>query len=206
MAVKESKHPLIKHLVNSVRDISIDAAQFRSRIAKIAQLLLYEALSSEALQTKEIDTWIGKKEFGFLDQESIVFIPILRAGVPMMEGVSEILPQAKVGFLAMKRDEQTFKPTIFYKRFPSLQDRIAIILDPMLATGGSLHDAIDVVKEENPKRIVSLNIVAAPEGVEYVNGSHPDVTIQIAQIDSHLNDQKYIIPGLGDAGDRAYNT
>ncbi len=206
MAAIESKHPLIKHLVNSIRDISIDAAEFRSRIAKIAQLLLYKALSGEALQSKEIDTWIGKKEFGFLDQESIVFIPILRAGIPMMEGVSEVLPQAKVGFLAMKRDEKTFKPTIFYKRFPSLQGRIAIILDPMLATGGSLHDAIDVVKKEEPERIISLNIVAAPEGIAYVSKGHPDVAIHVAQIDSHLNDQKYIIPGLGDAGDRAYNT
>ena len=206
MAAIESKHPLIKHLVNSIRDISIDAAEFRSRIAKIAQLLLYKALSGEALQSKEIDTWIGKKEFGFLDQESIVFIPILRAGIPMIEGVSEVLPQAKVGFLAMKRDEKTFKPTIFYKRFPSLQGRIAIILDPMLATGGSLHDAIDVVKKEEPERIISLNIVAAPEGIAYVSKGHPDVAIHVAQIDSHLNDQKYIIPGLGDAGDRAYNT
>lgn len=206
MAVYESSHPLVKHLVNSIRDISIDAAQFRSRIAQIAQLLLYEALTEWKLAPKKIETWIGEKEFGFIDQKEIVFIPILRAGLPMMEGVSELLSEASVGFLAMKRDEQTFKPHIFYERFPEIADKTVILLDPMLATGGSLADAISVVKTKNPARILSLNIVAAPEGVEYVQRLHPDVDVHIAQIDSHLNERKYIIPGLGDAGDRAYNT
>ncbi len=206
MAVYESSHPLVKHLVNSIRDISIDAAQFRSRIAQIAQLLLYEALTEWKLAPKKIETWIGEKEFGFIDQKEIVFIPILRAGLPMMEGVSELLSEASVGFLAMKRDEETFKPHIFYERFPEIAGKIAILLDPMLATGGSLADAISVVKAKNPARILSLNIVAAPEGVEYVQRLHPNVDVHIAQIDSHLNERKYIIPGLGDAGDRAYNT
>jgi len=206
MAVHESRHPLIKHLVNSIRDISIDAAQFRARIAHIAQLLLYEALEEWELVPKKIETWIGEKEFGFIDQEDILFVPILRAGLPMMEGVTQIVPKASVGFLAMKRDEETFKPHIFYERFPKTRGKTAILLDPMLATGGSLADAISVVKAKSPARILSLNIVAAPEGVEYVTKLHSDVDLHIAQIDSHLNAQKYIIPGLGDAGDRAYNT
>ncbi len=206
MAVHESSHPLVKHLVNSIRDISIDAAQFRARIAQIAQLLLYEVLAEWELAPKKITTWIGEKEFGFIDQKEIVFIPILRAGLPMMEGASELLPEASVGFLAMKRDEETFKPHIFYERFPEIEGKTAILLDPMLATGGSLADAISVVKAKSPARILSLNIVAAPEGVEYVTKLHSDVDLHIAQIDSHLNTQKYIIPGLGDAGDRAYNT
>lgn len=206
MAVHESRHPLIKHLVNSIRDISIDAAQFRARIAHIAQLLLYEALAEWELVPKKIETWIGEKEFGFIDQEDILFVPILRAGLPMMEGVTQIVPKASVGFLAMKRDEETFKPHIFYERFPETRGKTAILLDPMLATGGSLADAICVIKSKEPARIISLNIVAAPEGVEYVQNLHPEVEVYIAQIDSHLNERKYIIPGLGDAGDRAFNT
>ena len=206
MAVHQSSHPLIKHLVNSLRDISLDAARFRTIIAHIAQYLLYEALQNIPLVPKQIDTWIGKREFGFIEQESIVFIPILRAGLPMMEGVAQILPNTQVGFLAMKRDERTFKAKVFYERFGKIEDKTAILLDPMLATGGSLSDAIDILKKHHPSRILSLNIVGAPEGIEYVEQHHPDVDIFIAQIDDHLNEQKYIIPGLGDAGDRAYNT
>ena len=206
MAVHHSSHPLIKHLVNSLRDISIDAARFRTIIAHIAQYLLYEAMHDFPLAPKQIDTWIGKNTFGFIEQEAIVFIPILRAGLPMMEGVAQIFPKAEVGFLAMKRDESTFKAKVFYERFGNIEGKTAILLDPMLATGGSLSDAVDILKKHHPSRILSLNIVGAPEGIAYVEQHHPDVDIFIAQIDDRLNAKKYIIPGLGDAGDRAYNT
>jgi len=199
-------HPLIKDLVNRLRDIQTDSATFRHLLQEVARLLLYEALKEWQLQPNRIQTWIGKKEFGFIEQEKIVFIPILRAGLPMLEGVLELLPKAKSGFLAMKRNEETLQPTIFYKRFPQLQGNTAVLLDPMLATGGSLSDAIEVVKADKPEKILSLNVIAAPEGVEAVSRKHPDVEVFIAQIDQKLNDKGFIIPGLGDAGDRAFHT
>lgn len=202
----ESKHPLIKHLVNEIRSTSIPPALFRKNIALVAQLLLFEALQKEKMELREITTWIGKERFAFLDQKKFVFIPILRAGLPMLDGVLEVLSEVPSGFLAMKRDEKSFKPILFYKRFPSIEDKHVILLDPMVATGGSLSDAIEVVKEERPASITSLNIIGAPDGLRQIGSLHPDVTVHIAQIDDHLNAQKFIIPGLGDAGDRAFNT
>jgi len=204
--VFESLHPLIKDLVNKIRDVNLDSNLFRKYVGAIAKILLFEALKDEKLEEKEINTWIGKKSFGFLPEENYVFIPILRAGLPMLDGIIDIMPLAKAGFLAMKRDETTFKSILYYKRIPDLKNKTAIILDPMVATGGSLHDAISEIKKQKPKNIVSLNIVGVKEGLFYVSKSHSDVKIYIAQIDEKLNDQKYIIPGIGDAGDRAYNT
>ena len=204
--VHESTHPLIKDLVNKIRDVNLDSNLFRKYVGAIAKILLFEALNNENLEIREIETWIGKKEFGFLPEENYVFIPILRAGLPMLDGIIEIMPLAKAGFLAMKRDETTFKSILYYKRVPELRGKTAIILDPMVATGGSLHDAVEEIKKEKPKKIVTLNIVGVKEGLYYVSKSHPDIEIYIAQIDEKLNDQKYIIPGIGDAGDRAYNT
>jgi uracil phosphoribosyltransferase len=199
-------HPLIQDLVNRLRDIRTDSANFRHLLQELSRLLLYEALKDIRLHQKRIPTWLGEKEFGFIDQEEIILIPILRAGLPMLEGALGLLPKAKSGFLAMKRDEETLQPTIFYKRFPKLEGKTAILLDPMLATGGSLSDALDVIKKENPKKIFSLNIIAAPEGVRFVNKKHPEATIYVAQIDQKLNDKGFIVPGLGDAGDRAFHT
>ncbi len=204
--IRHSSHPLIKHLINTIRDHTLSPALFRKNIALLAQYLLFEAMRQWPLRPRRITTWIGEMEFGQIEQKELAFIPILRAGIPMMEGVLEVLPEVPVGFLAMKRDEQTFEPTIFYKRFPKLQGKTAILLDPMVATGGSLSDAIDVVKKENPKDILSLNLIAAPQGLEHVSQKHPDVTIHIAQIDEKLDSRMFIHPGLGDAGDRAFNT
>jgi len=204
--IRPSSNPLVEHLVDTLRDITIDPGLFRKNVALIAQYLLYEAAKDLPRCSRKIRTWQGEGEFGFVDEERIVCIPILRAGLPMMEGVLEVLPRIATGFLAMKRDEETFKPTIFYKRFPKLAGKTVLVVDPMVATGGSLADALDVIKQENPAKILSLNIIAAPEGLRHVSQKHSDVTIHIARIDDHLNAQKYIIPGLGDAGDRAYNT
>ena len=204
--VHESNHPLIKDLVNKIRDVELDSNLFRKYVGAIAKILLFEALKDEKLEIKEVNTWIGKKEFGFLPEENYVFIPILRAGLPMLDGIIEIMPLAKAGFLAMKRDETTFKSILYYKRLPDLENKTAIILDPMVATGGSLHDAVSEIKKDNPKRIITLNIVGVNEGLFYVSKSHPDIDVYIAQIDERLNDKKYIIPGIGDAGDRAFNT
>ena len=202
----ESNHPLVKDLVNHLRDISIDAKRFRELASQIAQLLVYEALQNAELTTRTIDTWIGKREFGFLDQEHFIFVAILRAGLPMQEGAMALFPRSQAGFLAMKRDEKTFEPILYYERVPDLRGKRVFICDPMVATGGSLSDAVSQIKTHTPAAITTLNIIAAPEGVEHVRKNHTDITLHIAQIDEGLDERKFIIPGLGDAGDRAFNT
>ncbi len=204
--VKESQNFLIKDLVNRLRDVTIDAARFRAYTATIAKFLCYEAAADLPRKTETIPTWIGEGEFAFIDQSQLVVVAILRAALPMQEGLLELFPKAKGGFLAMKRDETTFKPILYYERLPKITGKILILVDPMLATGGSLCDAIALLKTKDPAKIISLNIIAAPEGVDRVKNEHPEAALHIAQIDDHLNDRKYIIPGLGDAGDRAYNT
>lgn len=141
-----------------------------------------------------------------LDQSSLVVVTVLRAGMPMLESVMETLPQVTGGFLAMKRDETTHKSKLYYDRLPDCSGKTVLIVDVMLATGGSLCDAIEVVKTKNPKEILSLNIIGAPEGLSAVQDKYPEVNIYISQVDEKLNDDKFIIPGLGDAGDREYNT
>ena len=204
--VIEVNHPLLKNLVTRLRDINTKPYNFREFISEIARILLFEALKNEPLVEKEIDIWIGRDKFSVLQEEKYVFIPILRAGLPMLDGVLKVMPEAVSGFLAIKRNEETLESVLYYDRVPQLDRKTAIILDPMVATGGSLDYAISVIKEKNPEKIISLNIVGAPEGLRRVSQNHPDVTIYIAQIDEKLNDKGYIIPGLGDAGDRAYNT
>jgi len=158
------------------------------------------------LEEKKVNTWLGEASFGFLPEEDLMFIPILRAGLPMLDPVIEMFPQSNSGFLAMARDETTHESVLYYDKVPECKDKIVVLLDPMVATGGSLADAIEFVKKHEPKKIISLNIIAAPEGLEVIEKSHSDIDLFIAQIDEKLNDDKFIIPGLGDAGDRAYNT
>ena len=141
-----------------------------------------------------------------IEVQKLVLVPILRAGEPMLTGILRTLPYARSGFLAMKRDEETAQSKLFYENIPSLDDKTVLLLDPMIATGGSLIDGIDYLKNKGAKKIISLNILGAPEGVKTVQEAHPDVDIYIAQIDERLDDNKYIRPGLGDAGDRAFNT
>lgn len=204
--IHEIEHPLLLNLVSKIRDVELESNLFRKYLGEIAKILLMKAFEQEELKLKSIKTWIGAKEFLFLDEEKYVFIPILRAALPMLEGVIDILPGAKAGFLALKRDEETFESKLFYDRVPDLKGKRAILLDPMVATGGSLCYALEIIKKKNPLNIISLNVVGAPEGLEKIAKAHPDVPLYIAQIDESLNDKKYILPGIGDAGDRAYNT
>ncbi|WP_200762624.1 uracil phosphoribosyltransferase [Nitrosophilus alvini] len=204
--VIEVKHSLLKNLVNSIRDVDIQSNLFRKYIGAITKILMFEAFKNEKMVSKRIKTWQGENEFEFLLEEDYVFIPILRAALPMLDGIIEILPNAKAGFLALKRDEKTFESKLYYDRVPDISGKTAVILDPMVATGGTLEYAIDVVKKKGPDRVISFNIVGVKEGLSRVVSAHPDVEIYIAQIDERLNDKKYIIPGIGDAGDRAYNT
>jgi len=204
--ILQSNNVLVKHLVNQLRNSKTKPAEFRTLIAQIAKLLCAQALENTHTFEKTITTWHGPLKTHFIDESKLVLIPIFRAGEPMLNGVLELLPNSIGGFLAMKRDEETAVSKIYYQRFPNLQDKIVILLDPMVATGGSLIDAISLVKEQNPKEIISLNIIGSPFGVDAVDTTHPDIQMYIAQIDEKLDENKYICPGLGDAGDRAFNT
>ena len=204
--IHELSNPVAKTLLNHLRETKTDALRFRHIVHELARLLAYEALASEPLQQCEIDTWQGKDSFDFIKEEDLLFVTILRAGLPMIESVTALFPQASSGFLAIKRDEKTHQSVIYYDRIPSCKDKIVIIVDPMVATGGSLCDAIAVIKSKSPKKIISLNIIGSPEGVAVLEQKHPDIEMYIAQIDEKLNEHMFIMPGLGDAGDRAYNT
>lgn len=204
--ITESKNTVIKHLVNRLRDIRTGSFEFRTTIEEISRILLSEALADHETITVNIDTWQGDLDVHMIEEQSLVFIPILRAGEPMLTGILKSLPNARSGFLAMKRDEDTAESHLFYESLPSLSGKTVVLLDPMVATGGSLNDAIALIKEKQPKQIISLNILGAQIGVDVVKAVHPDIAMYIAQVDPRLDENKYIRPGLGDAGDRAFRT
>ncbi|HEY9190523.1 MAG TPA: uracil phosphoribosyltransferase [Sulfurovum sp.] len=204
--IHELTNPVIKTLVNHLRETQTDALRFRHILHELSRLLAYEALKDDALEDQIITTWQGERTFGFIKEEDLIFVTILRAGLPMIESVTALFPKSSSGFLAMKRDERTHQSVLYYDRIPECKDKTVIVLDPMVATGGSLCDAISVIKGKSPKRILSLNIVGSPEGMDILEQKHPDVALFIAQIDEKLDEHMFIVPGLGDAGDRAYNT
>ena len=204
--IYELSNPITKTLITNLRDTQTKALTFRYTIKEITKQLIYEALKESSTIKKEIETWQGKSSFNALDEENIIVVTILRAGLPMLESAMELLPNITAGFLAMKRDEMTHESVLYYDRVPDCKGKTVLLVDPMLATGGSLNDAIDVIKRKKPTRIISLNIICSPEGLKNVENRHNDVDIFVAQIDEKLNDDKFIIPGLGDAGDRGYNT
>ncbi|WP_457621686.1 uracil phosphoribosyltransferase [Persephonella sp.] len=200
------KNSVLTNIVTKLRDTNTDNYLFRKYISEAGRILLLEALKDEKPVNKKIKIWVGEYEFPQIEEGKFVFIPIMRAGLPMLDGVFEIMKNAKAGFLAIKRDEKTLKSKLYYDRVPPLDGKTAVILDPMVATGGSLDYAVEVIKKKNPEKIISLNIIGAPEGLKRIAEKHPDIRVYIAQIDERLNDQGYIIPGIGDAGDRAFNT
>ena len=203
---KESTNVVVKHLVNRLRDVKTTSNEFRMTIEEISRIIASEALSNFDTVTQNINTWQGPLDVQMIEVQKLVLVPILRAGEPMLTGILKTLPYAKSGFLAMKRDEHTSLSKLFYENIPNLEDKTVLLLDPMVATGGSLIDAITYLKTKNPKRIISLNVIGSPFGVQKVQEAHFDVDIFIAQIDEKLDENNYIIPGLGDAGDRAFNT
>ncbi len=204
--IRELSNPVVKTLISSLRDSKTDALRFRHIVKEITKLLLYEALQNSVFLSKKVQTWRGEEVHKVLDESSFVVVTVLRAGMPMLESVMETLPEITGGFLAMKRDEVTHESKLYYDRLPKCEGKTVLIVDVMLATGGSLCDAIDVIKSKGAHEIVSLNIIGAPEGLDNVQTTHPEVNIFISQIDERLNENKFIIPGLGDAGDREYNT
>ena len=207
MNVIELKHPLIEHKLAILRDKNTGTKEFRELIKEIGTFLCYEALKDAELEPVEIETPITKMKTGKLDEDKYAFIPILRAGMGLTDGIMSIIPGAKFGHIGMYRDEETFKPVNYFFKVPkNIDKREVIILDPMLATGGSAIDAIDLLKSKGVTKMKFLCVIAAPEGIEAVTKKHPDVPIYCAHIDDHLNENKYIVPGLGDAGDRIFGT
>ncbi len=201
------KHPLIEHKLTILRDKNTGTKEFREIAGEIAMFLCYEAMKDAKLEPTEIETPIRKTISGKLNEDNYVFVPILRAGISMTDGVIKVIPNAKIGHIGLYRNEKTLQPIKYYYKVPKdIKTRTVILLDPMLATGGSAVDAISMIKEEGVKNIKFLSIIAAPEGIDKVKTKYPEVQIYTAMIDEHLNEKGYIVPGLGDAGDRIFGT
>lgn len=207
MEVNELNHPLIEHKLAILRNKETGTKEFRELVSELAMFLCYEAMKDAKLEQKEIETPIQKTQVQMLNEDKYAFIPILRAGTGMLEGITTIIPNAKIGHIGMYRNEETLKPVKYYYKVPKdIVNREVLILDPMLATGGSGCDAIQMIKDDGVKKIKFLCIIAAPEGIEKMQKEHPDVEIYCAKIDEKLNEIGYIVPGLGDAGDRIFGT
>jgi len=200
-------HPMIKHKISILRQEKTSTKEFRELISEIAMLLCYEALQDAKtyevnIKTPIVET-VGKK----VDENNYAFVPILRAGMGMVDGVLRLMPNAKIGHIGLYRNEKTLEPVKYYCKLPeSIENKEVILLDPMLATGGSASAAITMLKRDGVKKIKFLCVIAAPCGIERIKKDHPDVEIYCAQLDEKLNDNGYIVPGLGDAGDRIYGT
>ena len=200
-------HPLIQHKLTFLRDKNTGSKEFRELVGEIAMLMCYVATRDLPLQEVHIVTPMGEATTKVIAGRKLAFVPILRAGLGMVEGVLEMVPAAKVGHIGLYRDHKTLQPVEYYNKLPQdITERDVIVLDPMLATGGSAIDAISIVKRSNPKSIKFMCIIAAPEGVKALSEAHPDVQIYCAAVDDHLNEIGYIVPGLGDAGDRIFGT
>jgi uracil phosphoribosyltransferase len=199
-------HPLIQHKTALIRDKNTSVRDFRQLVREIALLMGYEVTRDLALQDVEIETPVAKTTVKMLRDSDLALVPILRAGLGMVDGFLDLVPSARVGFIGLYRDPDTHKPVEYYCKLPEdIEQRQIIVLDPMLATGGSAAAAVDFIKERGGKRISFVCLIAAPEGIEVLQTAHPDVNIYIAAKDSHLNEHAYIVPGLGDAGDRLYS-
>ena len=203
----ELNHPLIKHKISILRDKKTTTKEFRELIGEISMILCYEAFKNAPLEENEVETPIAKTKGYFLNENKYAFVPILRAGMGMVDGVLSVIPGAKIGHIGLYRNEETLEPVEYYFKVPEgIESKEVILLDPMLATGGSGIDAISQIKARGVKKIKFLSIIAAPEGLKKMQEVHPDVQIYCATIDEHLNENGYIVPGLGDAGDRIYGT
>ncbi len=201
-----SQHPLIKHKLTILRDVKTDHRQFRELVREITLLLCYEATLDITLSPRQVQTPLGIAQ-GHEARETIGLVPIMRAGLGMMEGVLELLPSVQVWHLGVYRDEKTLKPVSYYNRLPTSPSvEICFVLDPMLATGGSAIAAIDILRDWGVKRIKFIGLLGAPEGVDALSKAHPEVPIHLAALDERLNEIGFIVPGLGDAGDRMFGT
>ncbi|MBH9552939.1 uracil phosphoribosyltransferase [Inhella gelatinilytica] len=207
MSVIAVKHPLVQHKVGLLREAEISTKKFRELTQEVARLLAYEATADFPTETVTLQCWSGPTDVQQIAGKKVTVVPILRAGLGMLDGVLDILPNAKVSVVGLARDHETLKPVNYFDRFVGdLEARTALIIDPMLATAGSMIATIDLLKQRGCRDIRALVLVAAPEGVAALQKAHPEVRCWAAAIDSHLNEQGYIIPGLGDAGDKIFGT
>ena len=200
-------HPLIQHKISLLRDKNTDTKEFRELVSEISMLMGYEVTRNMPLKEVEIETPIGIARTKVISGKKLGIVPILRAGLGMVDGMLKLLPMAKVGHIGLYRDPETLEPVEYYCKLPvDATEREIVILDPMLATGGSASAAIRFIKEKGVSNIKLMCLIAAPEGIKRINSDHPDVEIYCACVDSKLNDHGYILPGLGDAGDRLFGT
>lgn len=200
-------HPLIQHKLSILRDVNTSTKEFRDLVNEIAMLMIYDATRDLPLHNKDVQTPCGVAHCKEIAGRKLAFVPILRAGLGMVEGALMLVPSARVGHIGLYRDESTLEPIEYYCKLPKdIEDRDVFVLDPMLATGGSAIDAIGQIKKRNPRSIKFLCIIAAPEGLDALEKAYPDVDIFAAGLDDHLNENGYIVPGLGDAGDRIFGT
>ena len=207
MAVTEVTHPLVRHKLGLLRDVNTDTEMFRRLVNELTLLLTYEATKDMGLEEVEVETPLERMTAHRIPGKKVAVCPILRAGMGMLDGVLSLIPVARVGFIGLYRNEETLEPVEYYVKLPAdIAERDVLLLDPMLATGNSTAHAIDVLKRAGATRISLVSLIAAPEGVARIQDAHPDVDIFVASIDSHLNEKGYIVPGLGDAGDRLYGT
>ena len=207
MKAIELNHPLVEHKLSILRNKKTGTKEFREIVSELATMLCYEAMKDAELNEIEIETPIQKMTAHVINEDKYAFVPILRAGTGMLDGIIKVVPNAKIGHIGMYRDEETFVPNVYFFKVPKdIEKRDVIILDPMLATGGSGLDAIELLKEKGVKNIKFLCIIAAPEGIKRIEEKHPDVQIYCAHIDEKLTEHAYIVPGLGDAGDRIFGT
>ncbi|WP_028470333.1 uracil phosphoribosyltransferase [Neptunomonas japonica] len=207
MSVLEIKHPLVRHKLSLMRVATVSTRSFRQLAAEVGALLTYEATKDLELEEHNIEGWCGPIKGEQIKGKKFTVVPILRAGIGMLDGVLDLVPSAKISVVGLYRDEETLEPVPYFEKLAhDIEERMALIVDPMLATGGSMIATIDMLKAAGCTSIRALILVAAPEGIAKVQAAHPDVDIYTASIDSHLNDNGYIIPGLGDAGDKIFGT
>lgn len=206
MKVNIVDHPLIQHKLSIMRNKETSTMQFRKALQEISMLMGYEITRDFPITYEEIETPLQKMNAPTIAGKKVVIAPILRAGLGMVDGLLSLIPSARVGHIGLYRDEQTCEPVFYYYKMPADKDRLVIVTDPMLATGGSAVDALNRLKADGFTNIRLMCLVASPQGVEKVNQMHPDVDIYVASVDEGLNDKNYILPGLGDAGDRIFGT
>jgi len=207
MKVVEVKHPLIQHKLGLLRKGDISTKHFRELAREVSSLLTYEASKDLELESVTIQGWDGEIEVQQIKGKKVTVVPILRAGLGMMDGVLEHIPSAKVSVVGIYRDEETLEPIPYFSKLVNqIDERLALVVDPMLATGGSMISTLDLIKKNGCKNIKVLILVAAPEGLKALEKAHPDIEVYTASIDSHLNQNGYIVPGLGDAGDKIFGT
>ncbi|MCK3654300.1 uracil phosphoribosyltransferase [Pasteurellaceae bacterium Macca] len=207
MKIIEVKHPLVKHKIGLMRAAEVSTKDFRELAKEVASLLTYEATSDLGTERITIDGWNGAVEIDQIKGKKVTVVPILRAGLGMMDGVLEHIPSARISVVGIYRNEETLEPVPYFQKLANdVEERLAIVIDPMLATGGSMIATIDLLKKSGCHQIKVLVLVAAPEGIKALEAAHPDIELYTAAIDSHLNEQGYIIPGLGDAGDKLFGT